>query len=116
MKADLVAAGVPAEFITLDYAGFRTRDSIVRAQEVFGQDEMIIVSQRFHAERALFIAHQQGIDASAYIAADPQSQLSRNRIRSREILARALAVADSLVDRQPKYLGKRERVALLGAE
>ena len=39
MKADLIAAGVPARFITLDYAGFRTRDSIMRAKQVFGQDE-----------------------------------------------------------------------------
>lgn len=112
MKADLIAAGVPARFITLDYAGFRTRDSIMRAKQVFGQENLIIVSQRFHAERALYIALQEGIDASAYIAADPSSRVSNHRVRTREILARALAVADSLIDRQPKFLGDREVVAL----
>jgi SanA protein len=112
MKEDLVAAGVPAEFITLDYAGFRTRDSVIRAKEVFGQADFIIVSQRFHAERALYIAQQEGIEASAFIADDPASRASNARVRVRELFARTLAVADSLVDRQPKFLGPRESVEL----
>ncbi|MGI9244236.1 MAG: SanA/YdcF family protein [Verrucomicrobiales bacterium] len=112
MRADLMAAGVPAEFITLDYAGFRTRDSILRAKKVFGQNDFIIVSQRFHAERALYIARQEGIEASAFIAADPASRVSNTRVRVREILARTIAVSDHLTGRQPRFLGKRELVAL----
>lgn len=112
MKADLVAAGVPEEFITLDYAGFRTRDSIVRAKKVFGQTNLIIVSQRFHAERALYIAQELGLGASAFVAADSASRASNARVRIREILARTMAVADNLIDRQPKFLGKPELVAL----
>ncbi len=112
MKADLVAAGVPEEFITLDYAGFRTRDSIVRAKKVFGQTNLIIVSQRFHAERALYIAQELGLEAIAFVAADPASRASNARVRIREILARTIAVADSFIDRQPKFLGKSELVAL----
>ena len=112
MKMDLIAAGVPAEFITLDYAGFRTRDSVIRAKEVFGQDDLIIVTQRFHAERALFIAREMGIDASAFIAADPTSRVSNRKARAREVLARTLAAADSLINRQPKFLGDREPVRL----
>jgi SanA protein len=112
MKADLIAAGVPAEFVTLDYAGFRTRDSVIRAKQVFGQTDLIVVSQRFHAERALFIAHQHGIEASAYVAADPPSRASNARLRAREILARTLAVGDGLIGRQPKFLGASESVQL----
>jgi SanA protein len=112
MKADLIAAGVPAEFITLDYAGFRTRDSVIRAKEVFGQLDLIVVSQRFHAERALFIAQQQGIEACAYIARDPSSRVSNFRVRAREVLARTLAVGDDLVGRRPKFLGAHESVQL----
>lgn len=112
MKADLIAAGVPAEFITLDYAGFRTRDSVIRAKEIFGQDDLIIVSQRFHAERALYIAQRQGIDAAAFIAADPASRASNRKVRSREVLARTLAVADNLLGRGPKFLGPQEVVVL----
>ena len=112
MKADLIAAGVPAEFVTLDYAGFRTRDSIIRAKEIFRQRDLIVVSQRFHAERALFIAQQQGIEASAYIASDPSSRASNFRVRAREVLARTLAVGDDLVGRRPKFLGAHESVEL----
>ncbi|MFT4546699.1 MAG: SanA protein [Verrucomicrobiales bacterium] len=112
MKEDLVAAGVPAEFITLDYAGFRTRDSLVRATQIFGQTDLIIVTQRFHAERALFIAEEQGIEASAFIAADPVSRVSNTKVRLREVFARSLAVVDALVDTPPKFLGEREQVAL----
>jgi SanA protein len=112
MRADLIAAGVPAEFITLDYAGFRTRDSVIRAKKVFGQTDLIIVSQRFHAERALYIARGQGIEASAFIAADPNSNASNRIVRAREIFARTLAVADSLIGRKPKFLGPDEMVVL----
>ena len=112
MKEDLVAAGVPAEFITLDYAGFRTLDSIVRAKEVFGQSEIIVVSQRSHLERALWIASERGLKAQGYVASDPQLGW---RIRNglREIAARCGACVDLwLLHRQPHFLGPRETVKL----
>ena len=56
MKADLVALGVPEQYITCDYAGFRTLDSVVRAGKVFGQKRFLVVSQRYHCERAVFLA------------------------------------------------------------
>ncbi|WP_462323133.1 SanA/YdcF family protein, partial [Halochromatium sp.] len=55
MQKDLMAAGIPPEYITLDYAGFRTLDSMVRAKQVFGLEEVLVVSQRFHAARAIFL-------------------------------------------------------------
>ncbi|MEY6431068.1 ElyC/SanA/YdcF family protein [Thioalkalicoccus limnaeus] len=111
MRRDLIAHGVPDEYITLDYAGFRTLDSMIRAKAVFGQDHLIIVSQRFHAERALFLAHHAGIRATAYAAADP-SQNWYSRVRRRETLARAAAVLDLLRARGPRFLGDPERVPL----
>ena len=64
MKQALIEAGVPGRAkITCDYAGFRTLDSMVRAKEVFGQTQILIISQRFHNERALYLAKGYGIDA-----------------------------------------------------
>jgi len=112
MRADLVLAGVPEEFITLDYAGFRTLDSVVRAKEIFGQDHFVVVSQRFHLERAIYLARKHGIEATGYTAADPPYRPSRVRIRMREVAARSAAVADVVIRRGPKFLGKAEEVKL----
>ena len=69
MKASLVQAGVPAEKIYSDDAGFRTLDSVFRAKEVFGQTEITIISQELHNRRAIFIAGHNGIDAIGFDAA-----------------------------------------------
>ncbi len=111
MRKDLIAAGVPPEFITLDYAGFRTLDSVIRAKEVFGQRQVVIVSQRFHAERAIFLARHFGLEASGLAAADPTSQ-GLLKVRAREVLARVAAVLDIVVGRAPKFLGSAETVRL----
>lgn len=67
MRKALIKAGVPDEAIALDYAGFRTLDSVVRAREVFGQGSgFTIISQPFHVERALFLALANGIDATGF--------------------------------------------------
>ena len=63
MRKALLAKGIPNSVIFLDYAGFRTLDSVVRAREIFGQDCITVVSQRFHNERAIFIAKKKKIDA-----------------------------------------------------
>jgi SanA protein len=111
MQKDLMALGVPAEFITLDYAGFRTLDSIVRAKEVFGLDEVLVVSQGFHAARAIFLARQFGIDAKGFAAADPPRS-GFLKVRTREVLARAAAILDVLTGQGPRFLGKPETVRL----
>lgn len=111
MRADLIAAGVPAEFITCDYAGFRTLDSVIRAREVFGQDDIVIISQPFHAERAVFLAKRLGISASAYAAENPRPR-AWIKVRAREVLARCLAVTDLLRNKGPKFLGPQVPVPL----
>jgi len=112
MKAALMKRGVPARAITLDYAGFRTLDSIVRAKEIFGQDKLTIVSQPFHNERALFIARAKGIEAHAFNA----KSVSRRygfKIYVREYFARVKAVLDVYVlGTKPKFLGKKEPISV----
>ena len=76
MRAGLVQRGVPAEAIYRDFAGLRTWDSVVRAQLVFGQKRLVIVSQRFHLSRALFLARETGIDACGFEARDVVSPYS----------------------------------------
>ena len=107
MKADLIALGVPAEAIVCDYAGRRTLDSVVRFKEVFGQETGIVVSQRFHNERAVFIARHRGIELHGFNAADVDAY-NGFRTRMREIASKAVAVLDVLVFRsQPRFLGER---------
>lgn len=109
MKADLIEKGVPAEYITIDYAGFRTLDSVVRAEQVFGLENYTIVSQRFHCSRAIYLAGRQGQDVIGYCAADVAGARAV-KVRTREVLARAKAIVDILTAKTPKYLGQQETV------
>ena len=70
MRAGLIARGVPGVAIYRDAGGVRTRDSVLRARAVFGQERVIIVSQRFHLSRAIFLARRAGIDAFGFEARD----------------------------------------------
>lgn len=107
MKQALIEAGVPAKAIFLDYAGLRTLDSVVRAKDVFGQNRLVIVSERFHNYRALFISRHFGVDAIAYNAKDVPIQYSR-RVKVREMLARVWAILDLYVFRtRPHLLGQK---------
>lgn len=106
IKADLVAAGVPDSVIYLDYAGFRTLDSIVRAQNIFGLNKFTIISQQFHNERALYIAIHNDIDAIAFNAQDVTTKYWQVRMMVREWLARVNAVIDVFVGKQPHFLGE----------
>lgn len=110
MRDALVEKGVPASVITLDFAGLRTLDSIIRCKKVFGQDKIIIISQRFHCYRALFISNYLGMDAVGYTANKvPLSQSLR--VELREILARPIAIWDTYItDRSPKHLGDKEEL------
>jgi SanA protein len=105
MRNALTSLGVPDSCITLDFAGFRTLDSVVRCKTVFGQSRVIVVSQQFHNERALFIANRRGLDAVAFNAKDVPGAYSRRTVL-REYFARVSAVFDVvLLNRQPKFIG-----------
>ncbi len=62
----LVIAGVPRDRIWCDYAGLRTLDSVLRAQRIVGQDAFIVVSQRFHNERAVFLGRRLGLKVARF--------------------------------------------------
>src|SRR5690349_4704090 len=70
MRAGLASRGVPADRIYRDEQGLRTLDSIQRARLVYGQSRVIVVSQRFHLARALYLAAAEGIDAWGLEARD----------------------------------------------
>ncbi len=107
MRDDLVALGVPTHDIVLDYAGFRTLDSILRCEKVFGTREFLIISQDFHCRRALYIANAAGLGAKAFAARDVPRPAWMLRNHAREFLARSAAVIDTqLLKRQPKFYGE----------
>jgi SanA protein len=110
MRKALVKVGVPPTAITLDYAGLRTLDSIIRCKQIFGQDKITIITQPFHSYRALFISDYYDIDAVAMVAGEPDFENSV-KVRVREYLARTKAVLDLYVFRtSPRYLGQKEEV------
>jgi SanA protein len=110
MQEALIAAGVPAGKIYCDFAGLRTLDSVVRAREVFGQTELTIVSQKFHNERAIFIANRHGLDAIGFNAEMPGGFHGLMSL-CREQFARVRAVLDAYVlHMQPKLLGEKVRI------
>jgi SanA protein len=106
MYNDLVLAGIPNKKIILDYAGFRTLDSVVRGKEVFGQNKFTIVSQLFHNQRAIYIARKKGIEAIAFNAEDNSGILSF-KVQMRELAARMLVVFDMVTEKQPHFLGEK---------
>lgn len=104
IKTDLIAGGIPEQNIYLDYAGFRTWDSVIRANKVFLENDFIIVSQKFHNERALYIAKSNSIEAIAFNAKDVPISISP-RVWLRERFARVKTIIDALLNKKPKFLG-----------
>ena len=104
-KEDLVKVGIPEDRIYLDYAGFRTLDSMVRIKEIFGQDSITVISQQFHNERALFLADTYNIKAIGYNAKSISGKYAL-KVNLREYLARVKLFIDILFNTQPKYLGE----------
>jgi len=105
MKKALIKRGIPLTSISLDYAGFRTFDSVVRSKKIFGQNRVTIITQNFHCYRALFIANYYGMNAVAYAAGGvPDGHSPYTRFR--EYIARCKAVLDLYILRNnPKFLG-----------
>ncbi len=108
MHDDLVKAGIPSKYIQLDYAGFRTLDSIVRAKAIFDLEDYIIVSQRFHLERAIYIAHAKKQKVLGFVAKAFPNTIWAKRMRRRELLARVKAFLDvEIFGVEPKFYGKK---------
>ncbi len=112
MREALAARGVPESATTLDYAGFRTLDSFARAKKVFGVSRLTIVTDDFHAARAVLLARHYGIDAQVYCS-EGLPLRSSLKTRLREIAARGKALLDLYVLRtEPRVLGPRVALPL----
>ncbi len=112
MRQALIANGVPDSCITLDYAGFRTLDSIIRCKAVFGQSKFTIISQQFHNERAIFLARYHDMDVYAYNAQSVNKHYGF-RTNMREYLARVKATLDVyILKKKPKFLGEPVEIKL----
>lgn len=112
MRRALLAEGVPSSRIVLDYAGFRTLDSVVRAKEVFGLRRFTVISQRFHDLRAVYLARAHGVEAYGYAAADVGGAEGA-RVRLRELFSRTFALLDvSVFGTRPHFTGPPERTPL----
>lgn len=110
MKNDLLKLGIPEGVLTLDYAGFSTLDSVLRAKRIFGQNRLLVVSQPFHCKRAIYIARRHRIEAYGFAAKDVTGPAAQ-KTYSREYLARVKALLDvEIFNSQPRFLGAPETV------
>ena len=105
IKNDLIARGIPENKIFLDYAGFRTLDSVIRSKEIFGQESITVISQQFHNERAIYIANRKDIEAIGFNAQDVNVKYGF-KTQIREKLARVKMMLDLIFGKQAKFLGE----------
>jgi vancomycin permeability regulator SanA len=104
MRNYAVGAGVASEDIFLDHAGFSTYESIYRARDVFGVSSMIVVTQKYHMYRALYIADKLGVSAVG-VCSNQQSYSEQVIWSTREILARDKDFVQCIYKPEPTYLG-----------
>ena len=104
MKNFAIEKGIPSEDIFMDHAGFSSYESIYRAKEIFKAKKVIIVTQKYHLYRALYIANQ--LDLEAYgIGADPRQYVGATYREIREIFARDKDFVKCIFKPEPKFLG-----------
>ncbi|NDW08203.1 vancomycin high temperature exclusion protein [Dysgonomonas sp. 520] len=106
MRQALMKEGIPDSVIYLDYAGLRTLDSVIRMHKIFGQSSFIVVSQKFHNQRAVFLAQDNGLTAYGYNAEDVALGRFSFKTKIREKFALVKALVDIVLNKQPKHLGE----------
>ena len=112
MRTALIERGVPREVIVRDFAGLRTLDSVVRAKQIFQAPSVVLVSQRFHNERATYIARSKGLECVGYNAKDVNASAGM-KTRLREVLARVKMWLDvRILNTQPRHLGPLETLPI----
>ena len=104
MKEYAIEKGIPSENIFMDHAGFSTYDSIYRAKDIFQAKKVIIVTQKYHLYRALYIANKLGLEAYG-VGADPRKYVGATYRETREILARDKDFVKCIFKPNPTYLG-----------
>ena len=106
MKEELLKNGIPENRIFLDYAGFRTYDSVIRMSKIFGQNSFTVISQEFHNRRAIYIARHFGLNVTGFNAKDVDIY-NGFKTKLREKFARVKVFIDILTNKQPKFLGEQ---------
>lgn len=104
MKDFAIEKGVKSEDIFMDHAGFSTYDSVYRAKEIFKAQKIIIVTQKYHLHRALYVAEKLGIEAYG-VASDPREYRGQAVRELREVLARDKDFFKCIIKPEPTYLG-----------
>lgn len=104
MKKYAIENGVPSENIFMDHAGFSTYESIYRAKDIFKAKKVVIVTQKYHLYRALYIAKQLGLEAYG-VGADPRQYVGATYRELREIIARNKDFIKCILKPEPTYLG-----------
>ena len=105
MKDYAIEKGIPSEDIFMDHAGFSTYESIYRAKEIFQVKKAIIVTQKYHLYRALYIANKLDLDVIG-VGADPRTYSGQTFREAREILARNKDFVQVIFKIKPTYLGE----------
>ena len=105
MKRYAVDAGVPSENVFMDHAGFSTYETMYRAKEIFGAQRVLIVTQKYHLYRAIYIAKALGMEAYG-VAADYRSYSGQFSRDVREVLARVKDFGMTAIKPKPTYLGE----------
>ena len=105
MKAFAIERGVPSEDIFMDHAGFSTYESLYRAKAIFGVQSAVIVTQKYHLYRALYIADELGVNALG-VSADPRKYSGEAKRQIREIAARSKDMLWCAFKPEPTYLGE----------
>lgn len=105
MKNYAIEKGIPSKNIFMDHAGFSTYESIYRARDIFNAKKVVIVTQKYHLYRALYIANQLGIEAYG-VGADPRQYVGATYRELREILARDKDFIKCIFKPEPTYLGE----------
>ena len=105
MKKFAIGKGVPSKHIFMDHAGFSTYESMYRARDIFQVKKAIIVTQKYHLYRALYVADALGIEAYG-VASDPRIYAGQDYREKREILARIKDFFTVIIQPEPTYLGE----------
>ena len=114
MRTALIERGVPKEVIVRDFAGLRTLDSVVRAKEVFQAPAVILISQKFHNQRASYIAQNNGLEYVGFNAQDVAAS-GGTKTKVREVAARVKMWLDiRILKTRPRHLGELEYLPVAG--
>ncbi|MGI6706682.1 MAG: SanA/YdcF family protein [Clostridia bacterium] len=105
MKQYAIDRGIPSEHVFMDHAGFSTYESLFRARDVFQVKKTIIVTQKYHLYRALYIAQRLGLEAYG-VASDPRQYAGQRNREIREVLARVKDFINGMIQPKPRYLGE----------